>query len=64
MNQVLDHYADNPIIDELVFWPPKTRRIKSVRAASGMFRLRSFIMYGTTLTVLLTISLCSVMALK
>ena len=38
MNQVLDHYADNPIIDELVFWPPKTRRIKSVRAASGMFR--------------------------
>jgi len=38
MNQVLDHYADNPIIDELVFWPPKSRRIKSVRAASSMFR--------------------------
>ena len=42
MNLVLDHYADNPIIDELVFWPPKSRRIKSVRAASAMFR-RPFI---------------------
>ncbi len=38
MNQVLDYYADNPIIDELVFWPPKSRRIKSVRAASVLFR--------------------------
>lgn len=38
MNLALDHYADNPIIDELVFWPPKSRRIKSLRAASALFR--------------------------
>lgn len=38
MNLVLDQYADNPIVDELVFWPPKSYRIKSVRACSSMFR--------------------------
>lgn len=38
MNLALDHYADNPIVDELVFWPPKPGRIKSVRACSVMFR--------------------------
>lgn len=38
MNQVLDHYADNPIIDELVFRPPKREKIVSVRACSVMFR--------------------------
>ena len=38
MNLTLDHYADNPIIDELVFWPPKPQRIVSVRACSSMFR--------------------------
>lgn len=38
MNLALDHFADNPIIDELVFWPPKRRRIRSVRACSAMFR--------------------------
>lgn len=38
MNLALDHYADNPIIDELVFWPPKPHRIISVRAAGSMFR--------------------------
>ena len=38
MNLALDRYADNPIIDELVFWPPKTHRIKSVRACCVMFR--------------------------
>ena len=38
MNLALDHYADNPIVDELVFWPPKSHRIKSVRACSPMFR--------------------------
>ena len=38
MNLVLDRYADNPIIDELVFWPPKARRIISVRAANPIFR--------------------------
>lgn len=42
MNLALDHYADNPIIDELVFWPPKSHRIRSVRACSSMFR-RPFI---------------------
>lgn len=38
MNLTLDHYADNPIIDELVFMPPKLQRIKTVRACSVMFR--------------------------
>ncbi|MCP4390941.1 MAG: hypothetical protein GY802_21775 [Gammaproteobacteria bacterium] len=38
MNLALDHYADNPIVDELVFWPPKSHRIMSVRACSSMFR--------------------------
>lgn len=38
MNLALDQFADNPIIDELVFWPPKSRRILSVRACSSMFR--------------------------
>ncbi|MDH3634472.1 MAG: hypothetical protein OES20_07175 [Gammaproteobacteria bacterium] len=38
MNLALDRYADNPIIDELVFWPPKSYRIKSVRACCVMFR--------------------------
>jgi len=38
MNLALDHLADNPIIDELVFWPPRPRRIKSVRACNVMFR--------------------------
>ena len=38
MNLALDHFADNPIIDELVFWPPKPRRISSVRACSALLR--------------------------
>jgi len=38
MNLALDRYAQNPIIDELVFWPPKSCRIKSVRACCVMFR--------------------------
>ncbi len=38
MNQALDRYADNPIIDELVYWPPKQRRIESVRACNVLFR--------------------------
>lgn len=38
MNLLLDEYADNPVIDELVFWPPKKQRIISVRACSVMFR--------------------------
>lgn len=38
MNLTLDHYADNPIIDELVFWPPKPRKIKTVRASAVIFR--------------------------
>ena len=38
MNLALDRYADNPIIDELVFWPPKSNRIKSVRGCCVMFR--------------------------
>ena len=38
MNLALDRYADNPIIDELVYWPPKRHRIESVRACSVLFR--------------------------
>ena len=38
MNLALDRYADNPIIDELVFWPPKRQRISRVRACSSLFR--------------------------
>lgn len=38
MNQLLDCYAENPIIDELVFWPPKRERIISVRACNVLFR--------------------------
>ena len=38
MNSALDQYAENPIIDELVFWPPKSQRIVSVRACCVLFR--------------------------
>ena len=38
MNLTLDRYADNPIIDELVCWPPRQHKINSVRACSVMFR--------------------------
>ena len=38
MNQALDSFGYNPIIDELVFWPPKQEKIISVRACSVMFR--------------------------
>lgn len=38
MNSALDQYADNPIIDELVCWPPRTQRILSVRAGDAIFR--------------------------
>ena len=42
MNLALEHYAENPIIDELVYLPHKTNRINSVRACASMFR-RPFI---------------------
>lgn len=42
MNLALEHYAENPIIDELVYLPHKTNRIDSVRACASMFR-RPFI---------------------
>jgi hypothetical protein len=38
MNLALDQLADNPIIDELVVWPPRAHRIVSIRACSVMFR--------------------------
>lgn len=38
MNAALDRLADNPIIDELVFWPPKGEPIESVRACNVLFR--------------------------
>jgi hypothetical protein len=38
MNLALDQLADNPIIDELVVWPPRTERIVSIRACCVMFR--------------------------
>jgi hypothetical protein len=38
MNLLLDEYGDNPIIDELVFRPPKKQRIVSIRACCVLFR--------------------------
>lgn len=38
MNLALERYADNPIIDELVCWPPKPNRMISVRAGNVLFR--------------------------
>jgi hypothetical protein len=38
MNLALERYADNPIIDELVCWPPKPHRMKSIRAGNVLFR--------------------------
>ena len=38
MNAALDRFADNPIIDELVFWPPKKEPIERVRACNVLFR--------------------------
>jgi len=38
LNLALERYADNPIIDELVCWPPRARRILSVRACNVLFR--------------------------
>lgn len=38
MNSALDHYADNPIIDELVSWPPRAQKILGVRACNVLFR--------------------------
>ncbi len=38
MNLALDHFADNPIIDELVQWPPSPHRILRVRAGAALFR--------------------------
>ena len=38
MNLALEHYADNPVIDELVCWPPKTHKMKSIRACLPIFR--------------------------
>ncbi len=38
MNLALEYFADNPIIDELVCWPPRAQRIRKLRAASAMFR--------------------------
>ena len=42
MNSALDQYADNPIIDELVCWPPRAQKILRVRACNVLFR-RPFI---------------------
>ena len=42
MISALEHFAENPIIDELVYLPHKTCRINSVRASAPAFR-RPFI---------------------
>ena len=42
MNLALDCFVDNPIIDELVCWPPRRCKISSIRASSALFR-RPFI---------------------
>ena len=38
MNHTLDQFTDNPIIDELVCWPPRSQSVSSVRASSSLFR--------------------------
>lgn len=38
MNLALEQLADNPIIDELVEWPPRASRCLSIRASCVMFR--------------------------
>ena len=38
MNLALDQLADNPIIDELVVWPPRGQRIVRIRACNVLFR--------------------------
>ena len=38
MNLALERYADNPIVDELVCWPPKSKKMKSIRACNVLFR--------------------------
>jgi hypothetical protein len=38
MNLALDHLADNPVIDELVSWPPRAQRIVRVRGCNALFR--------------------------
>ncbi len=38
MNLALDRFADNPIIDELVRWPPSPQRILRLRAGAALFR--------------------------
>lgn len=38
MNLALENFADNPIIDELVIWPPRPEPMLSIRACSVLFR--------------------------
>ncbi|MFT5219817.1 MAG: hypothetical protein ACI87H_001957 [Gammaproteobacteria bacterium] len=38
MNLALEEFADNPVIDELVQWPPRPGRIISIRGCSTLFR--------------------------
>jgi len=38
MNLALDQYTDNPIIDELVCWPPRPQKVKSLRGCFPMIR--------------------------
>jgi len=38
MNHTLDQFSDNPIIDELVSWPPRSEAVSSLRASNPLFR--------------------------
>ena len=38
MNHTLDQFTDNPIIDKLVSWPPRSQSISSLRASTPIFR--------------------------
>ncbi|MGB0847465.1 MAG: hypothetical protein ACPGSM_12115 [Thiolinea sp.] len=38
MHHTLDQFTDNPIIDEIVCWPPREKAISSIRASVPMFR--------------------------
>lgn len=38
MNHTLDQFSDNPIIDTLVSWPPRSQAVTTIRASAPFFR--------------------------
>ena len=56
MNLALERYADNPIIEELVCWPPRARRMISIRAGNVLFRKPFVTLSNSILTQCMLIS--------